>query len=79
MSKSLLLEQFAKAHQKAEAAHLETILKSDTVTRLATNGRDSTEAERRLSLAKMADQKHLAEIYWVLNQLEQIGAKADNG
>jgi hypothetical protein len=62
MSKDSLLEQLARARQKAEAAHLDAIVHSQLVSRLEEQNVNATEAKTKLAKAKMAEQKRLKEL-----------------
>jgi hypothetical protein len=72
MNKASLLRQLAQVRKRAEAAHLETVMQSQVITRLDNEGRNTHAAKAQLNKWKMAEQKLLLEMNWVMDQLDDL-------
>lgn len=75
MDKPTLLNRLARARQRAEKAHLDVILLKGETSNLESKGQDATEVFVRWKAAINDEQKRLAEISWLLDQLDQLPGK----
>ena len=71
MNKSALLERLAKTRERAEEANLEIILQSQVIARLRNQGLDANQADVVLKGLVNAEQRHLTEMAWLLDQLDK--------
>ena len=71
MDKPLLLQRLSKIRAGAEAAHLEVVTHTARVTEVENRGRLKDEIWAQLNSSKMAEQKLLREMSWVLDQLDE--------
>jgi hypothetical protein len=70
MDKALLLSQLATAREKAEAANLEIVTHWQHLAQLGSKGHESTGAKVKLNSLRMAEQKCIRELTWILDQLD---------
>jgi hypothetical protein len=72
MNKQLLLERLARARERAEEAYCETVVQSQLAALQLSQGFDVMDANAKLAVLKTAEQKHLKEIDWILDQLDRL-------
>lgn len=69
MDKPSLMQRLARVRARAEAAHLEVVLHTSRAQAATTESGEAAE----LAAWKMAEQKLLREMDWILDQLDQSG------
>ena len=72
MDKPLLLRRLSKIRASAEAAHLEVVIHQSLATEAVNSGHLTDEISGHLNRSKMAEQKLLLELSWVLDQLDDM-------
>lgn len=72
MDKKSLLERLEHAREGVATANFESVIQARLVTQLATEGRETMSAQVELASWKMEEQKHLREMDWILDRLEEI-------
>ena len=73
MDKPLLLQRLSKIRARAEAVHVEVVIHTALVTEAENNGRLTDEVGAELNIWRMAEQKLLKELSWVLDKLDDTG------
>ena len=56
----------------AQQDHLDIVVHGHEVDKLKTAGKDASESYRRMKDAENAEQKHLKEMTWILDQLDKL-------
>jgi len=72
MDKESLLERLEHAREGASTANLESVIQSMLINQLEKEGRETEEAQIQLASWKMEEQKHLREMDWILDRLEEL-------
>ncbi len=70
MDKAELLEQLAKARARADKARLDIVMLGEVAA--TAQVADPCTAHIRLKEAENAEQKHISEITWLLDQLDKL-------